>query len=102
MALPIAGLHHLALRTTDLERAKQFYTQTLGFSPVFEAEGVIIVDAGGTPLGLRDADAQTPASDRFNPYRVGLDHLALTVPDVASLEDLKRHLRCGRRAQQRD
>lgn len=92
MALPIAGLHHLALRTTDLERARQFYTQTLGFPQVFEAEGVFIVDVGGTPLGFREADGQTPEGDRFNPHRVGLDHLALTVPDIASLEDLKRHL----------
>ena len=38
----------------------------------------------GMQCGLRQ--------DRFDPYRVGLDHLALGVPDVMTLETMKREL----------
>lgn len=92
MALPIGGPHHLAIRVTDLGRARDFYTGILGFQQVRELEGGIIVNANGTFLVIRGADAQTAAGDRFSPFRVGLDHLALTVPDAGALDALKRHL----------
>ncbi len=37
-------------------------------------------------------EAQTPQGDHFDPYRVGLDHLALAVPDRAALDGLKEAL----------
>jgi glyoxylase I family protein len=92
VTLPTNGIHHLAIRVTDLDRAKRFYHGALGFPVVFEHEGVFIFDANGTVVGVRGADAQTAPDDRFSPFRVGLDHLALGVPDMATLEDLKRRL----------
>lgn len=92
MALPTDGIHHLAIRVTDLDRAKQFYNGALGFSVIFEREGVFIFDANGTIVGVRGGGKETDAGDRFSPFRVGLDHLALGVPDAATLDDLKRRL----------
>jgi glyoxylase I family protein len=94
MAIQTGGLHHLAICVTDFERAKRFYTQTLGFTTVLEFPGAVIVDAGGALLGVREAVAETPVGDRFDPHRVGLDHLALTV-EPAQLEELKRQLDAG-------
>jgi hypothetical protein len=46
---------------------------------------VAIIDAGGPFVGLRGPDAQTVVGDRFDPFRVGLDHLALALPDATAL-----------------
>lgn len=80
------GVHHVALRTTDLERAKRFYVGLLGFPVALEVEGLVIFLAGSTPIAVRAPDAQTPAGDRFNPFRAGLDHMALACESEAELE----------------
>lgn len=92
MTLHTNGLSHLALRVTDLARAKRFYVDTLGFQQVLETEGLILVNASGTLIGLRGKADQTGGADRFDPYRVGLDHLALAVSDAGALDGLKRQL----------
>jgi glyoxylase I family protein len=92
MSLSTDGLHHLAIRVTDLARARRFYVDALGFQPILEFEGGLIVNANGTLLGIRGGVAQTRPGDRFDPHRVGLDHLALGVGDPAALEGLKAQL----------
>jgi catechol 2,3-dioxygenase-like lactoylglutathione lyase family enzyme len=81
-----AGVHHVALRVSDLARARRFYTETLGFPVLLEAPGLLLFAAGGTAIALRGPDAETPPDDRFTPFRVGLDHLALVCTDEAELE----------------
>lgn len=80
------GVHHLALRCTDLERARRFYGEMLGFPIVLEGEGIFLFMAGSTAFGVRAPTAHTPAEDRFSPFRVGLDHVALACEDEAELE----------------
>ncbi len=92
MAIETTGVHHVGIRVTDLQRAKQFYTSTLGFAQVTEGPGYVIVDAGGTILGLLGDSQQTKTGDRFDPHRVGLDHLALGVRDEASLHRIETEL----------
>jgi glyoxylase I family protein len=92
MPIQTAGLHHLAIRVTDLARARQFYVETLGFQPVLELSGLIIVNANGTLLGIRGDAPETMRSDKFDPFRVGLDHLALAVSDASALVDLQAQL----------
>ena len=92
MPFQTGGLHHLAIRVTNLGRARQFYVDTLGFQPVLERPGLVIVNAHGSLIGIRGDTPETTAGDRFDPYRVGLDHLALGVADASALEGLKQHL----------
>ncbi len=92
MALNVRGLSHIALRVTDLARAKAFYTAVLGFQMVQEIPSLVLVSGYGFLLGMRGDAAETPQGDRFNPYRVGLDHLALAAPDRAALDSLKSAL----------
>jgi catechol 2,3-dioxygenase-like lactoylglutathione lyase family enzyme len=92
MSLQTTGLSHLAIRATSLTRARAFYVDTLGFQPVLEAPGLIIVNANGLLLGIRGDARETPANDRFDPYRVGLDHLALGVGDQGDLVELQTQL----------
>jgi glyoxylase I family protein len=81
-----SGVHHIALRVTDLERAKRFYIQTLGFSPLLEADNLFIFAAGSSAVAVRGPDPKTPSADVFNPFRVGLDHLALACSSEDELE----------------
>ncbi len=92
MKLNANGLSHLGLRVTDLARAKHFYVDTLGGQLVREIDGAVLVNVYGILIGLYGADAHSPKHDRFNPFRVGLDHLALAVEDARLLEELQRDL----------
>jgi hypothetical protein len=55
-----------------------------------EGEGFCIVDTSGTPLGLIGPTGSP--DDRFNPFRTGVDHLALTVASVDDLSEIQRRL----------
>ena len=79
----LAGVGHVALTVTDLERSRIWYEQVLGWSSVFEGEGDGVRFAvGSVPdgllIGLREYDAADRV--RFDPVRIGLDHLAYAVP----------------------
>lgn len=86
------GRHHLGLRVTDMARSKNFYTETVGFLHVLDFDGMILLNHQGTLIGIRGGARETPKSDKFNPFRVGLDHVALAVQDMESLRKIKRHL----------
>jgi len=92
MKLSANGWSHLGLRVTDLARAKRFYVDTLGCPLVRETESAVFVNVSGMLIALIGADAHTPSDDHFDPFRVGLDHLALAVEDTSNLEDMKREL----------
>ena len=83
---------HFALRVTDLARAKRFYVDTLGFGFIGETPGAVLMDANGMLIVLLGPAEQTGAADRFDPFRVGLDHLALAIADVGELEGLREQL----------
>ena len=80
-----AGVHHVALRVADYDRARRFYAETLGFPVLMEAPNLLLFLAGGTAFGVRGPDERTPAGDAFSPFRVGLDHVALACDDEAEL-----------------
>lgn len=86
IAIATPGIHHLALRVTDLARSRRFYVDVLGFPVVLEGPGIFLFLAGQTAIGVRGPDAATPAGDLFDPFRVGLDHVALGCRDEQELE----------------
>ena len=98
----VGPLHHLRLTVTDLERSRQFYTSMLGFQVAVESPppgdpseaeafrilfGGVVMVRGDLLLGLRPMAAE---GDRFDPDRVGLDHLSFS---VASRDDLEQAVR---------
>ena len=102
--IPIGDIHHLRLTVTDLERSRQFYTSLLGFDVAVESPpssdpaaeetfkilfGGVVMIRGSLLLGLRP---MASSGDRFDPDRVGLDHLSFTVPSRADLEQAARLL----------
>ena len=92
MKLNANGLSHLGLRVTNLARARHFYVDTLGGQLVRETDGGILVNVSGMLVALYETDSSSSRYDHFDPFRVGLDHLALAVEDPGILEDLKRDL----------
>src|SRR5260370_16523476 len=92
MKLSANGWSHLGLRVTDLARAKRFYVDTLGCPLVRETERAVFVTVSGMLIALIGTDAHTPGEDHFDPFRVGLDHLALPLEDPSTLESLQPDL----------
>ncbi|MCA1555373.1 MAG: VOC family protein [Acidobacteria bacterium] len=81
-----SGAHHISLRSANLERSKRFYSETLGFSIIKETDALFLFMAGNTAFGVRAPEADTASGDKFNPHRVGLDHIALACADETELE----------------
>ncbi|HYK69132.1 MAG TPA: VOC family protein [Streptosporangiaceae bacterium] len=100
--IPTGDIHHLRLTVTDVGRSRQFYTGLLGFEVAVESPppddpsadevfkilfGGVVMIRGNLLMGLRP---MAPSGDRFDPDRVGLDHLSF---GVASHEDLEHAVR---------
>ena len=85
-------LSHLGLRVSDLARAKRFYVDTLGFGLLRETPGQVLIDAHGMVFALIGQAEQTDTADRFDPFRIGLDHFALAIADAGELEGLREQL----------
>jgi glyoxylase I family protein len=90
MDLGRTPLGHLAIRVTDPARSRRFYHEQLGLPVLLDAPQVTLLGLGDLALALL-AGPETPAGDRFDPHRVGLDHLALAVAD-ADLDALRARL----------
>ncbi|MGH9119681.1 MAG: VOC family protein [Acidimicrobiales bacterium] len=101
--LPAGPIHHLRMAVTHVERSMAFYTQVLGFEVAMAApppsddehhdsivdslQGGVILMHQGMFFGLRPVDGERArAADRFDPFRVGLDHLSFAVPTRADLD----------------
>lgn len=94
------GFSHVRLTVTDIHRSKAFYSLLLGLEPgsdfsdqiddptvhddPWRTYGGCSFTFAGQTLGLRPV---APVGDRFDPDRVGLDHLSLR---VESVDDLHR------------
>ena len=89
----LSGMSHVTLTVTDMARARWFWTSVLGFDVAFESDQVAIFVDRGIRLGV--ACRVHPDGDRgsFDERRVGLDHLALEVPDVDTLRRWEQRLR---------
>jgi glyoxylase I family protein len=100
--IPVGEIHHLRLTVTDVQRSREFYTGLLGFQVAVESPppgdpaeaetfkvlfGGVVMARGNLIMGLRP---MAPDSDRFDPDRVGLDHLSFSVPGRADLEEAVR------------
>ena len=95
-------VHHLRLTVTDIQRSRQFYTSLLGFQVAVESPppgdpseaetfrilfGGVVMVRGDLLMGLRP---MAPEGDRFDPDRVGLDHLSFGVASRGDLEQAVR------------
>ena len=87
------GVHHVALRVADFDRSARFYTETLGFPVVLAQPGLLIFLAGSTAFGIQGPTEGTPVGDVFNPFRVGLDHVAIALSLIHISEPTRLRLK---------
>lgn len=92
MRLNANGLSHIGLRVTDVSRAKRFYVDILGSQLVREIDGAVLINMYGMLFALYGDDSHSSIRDHFDPFRVGLDHIALAIEDPNLLENLKQEL----------
>jgi glyoxylase I family protein len=87
-----AGIDHLSLSVTDLERSERFYTRVLDFGLAvdFGQARLLIHRATGFGLSLvRHPNAHPGPFSELNP---GLDHIALKASNRVELEEWERRL----------
>ena len=91
----IAGVGHVSLTVTDLERAADFYSKLFDAEVIMsgeDAHGPLTICASPSIMfGLRH-HSSTSLEDRFDPARVGLDHVGFHVDSREDLERWKQRL----------
>jgi glyoxylase I family protein len=93
-----SGVHHVDIVVSSIERSLPFYRDLLaplGFHRISEVEGergesIWYLGGPGTAIGLRQAQSESPAYDR---YSVGLHHLALEAYSRAVVDERAEWLR---------
>jgi catechol 2,3-dioxygenase-like lactoylglutathione lyase family enzyme len=92
---PITGFGHVDFTVTDIDRSIEWWERVLGFQLVHRSErrGFTVANVFHPSfLAIGFVGHDVPASVRFDERVVGLDHLALRVPDRPALEAWARHL----------
>jgi glyoxylase I family protein len=92
------GVHHVDIVVSSIERSLPFYRDLLGplgYHWIAEVEGergetVWYLGGPGSSVGLRQAQSESPAYDR---YSVGLHHLALEAYSRAVVDERAEWLR---------
>src|SRR3954454_10843449 len=98
-SLQVGAPHHVRLTVTDVARSQAFYTEVFGFEVALDEppsddpdglvsdalQGGVVLTNAGVLIGLRPVDP-AHAGDRFDPFRVGLDHLSFAVDSRADLD----------------
>ena len=87
------GFHHVDLVVSSILRSLPFYRELLeplGWYRVGEVEGergetIWYISGPGSSLGLRQA--QTPSTEPFDRYRVGIHHLAFEVSSRIEVDE---------------
>jgi len=81
------SLHTGGLHTSRFERPicreRSGSIRDAAFSRMREADGAVLLNANGTVLDYWAPSGDSP-KDRFDPFRVGLDHIALAVDNAES------------------
>ena len=100
MAINLSRIGHAAVRVRDLERAKQFYTEVMGF--VIEEEdpehGGVFMSLGredvaeGHVFDLQPVEDPDTAADAPERNQVGVAHIAIKVDSHDDMRDAYEHL----------
>ena len=91
MNLPsLAGVSHIALTVSDLDRSVGWYVDTLGFAVLFPFDTDaftrrILLHPSGAVIALTQHTGA--ATTAFAPTVTGLDHIGFQVTDVQQLQE---------------
>lgn len=92
----LLGISHLGLSVADLPAATDFWSGVMGFTVLTREPGLSFLLRVDVRMALGLTDHGTTVAGAFDEHHVGLDHLALAVPDLPALEAWARWLdECG-------
>ena len=97
--MPSAGVHHVDLVVSSIERSLPFYRDLLaplGYHGISEVEGergetIYYLWGPAASIGLRAA--QSPGGTPYDRYAVGLHHLAVEAASRAAVDERAEWLR---------
>ena len=91
---PITGLSHVQFLVADVSASAKWYSAVLGLAPFADDPdiGYVALRHRGGKFVVVLTRASSPRTRSAEPAADGLDHLALAVPDGASLEAWAAHL----------
>ncbi len=81
VAITTTGIHRLVLRSSDLARSRRFYIEMLGFPLALEGPNIFLFLVGDTAIEVRGPQSLMAVQEVFNPFRAGLDRIALACAD---------------------
>jgi catechol 2,3-dioxygenase-like lactoylglutathione lyase family enzyme len=82
------GIHHINLRCSDLEAAKNFYQNIIGFPVVLTTEELFAFPVGSVFIVFKKADDNAT----FNPFTIGTDHIAIACETEEELNRVAKGL----------
>ncbi len=93
---PIPAVHHVAMSVRDLSVSEPFYVKLFGTEPAMTlSDGPfqrrVFALADGQLFGLTQHDTAR-SDDRFDPVRVGLDHVGFGCSDPDAVAEWRDHL----------
>ena len=88
-----SGLNHIIMTIKDVKISQEFYGDLLGFETKTIADGFFFM-TGGVSIFFFSPRRPIP-DDRFNEFRIGLDHLAFTAPSESALQSLAEKLQAA-------
>lgn len=91
----VRGWHHISLSVTDLAASERWFVDVLGLKVLDRLQHAgweaVITGNVATRLVLEAQHHADNRSERFDPRRTGVDHLAFAAADRAELEEWQVH-----------
>ena len=85
-----SGLNHIIMTIKDVKISRAFYGDLLGFEIKDIADGFLFT-VGEVSIFFFQSNHPIP-DDRFNEFRIGLDHLSFTASNEIELQRFAEHL----------
>ncbi|HVX27189.1 MAG TPA: VOC family protein [Parafilimonas sp.] len=82
------GIHHINLRSSDLQVSRKFYSDVLGFPIALENDELFAFPVGSVFIVFKKAANNT----QFNPFTIGTDHIAIACESEEELNRIAKEL----------
>ncbi len=86
------GIHHIALRCTDMSTTKNFYQNILGLPLALDTEELIGFIVGSVFIVFKKASPPHSEDKVFTPFNIGLDHIAMACENEEELNRVAKGL----------